>query len=146
MARNFDITSANATISLVCSLYPAGMDFENFASNGGWAQELIQQLEAIMGSDGQIAFGVTPSIKNASFMFQANSPTIPKLNNVVQTQDVTKQPVICQMTVNLPSIGSSIIMQNGAITNASYLPNAERVLQPSQYDFAFESMNINPIS
>lgn len=146
MARNFSITSANANITLICALFPAGLKFENFAVDNAASQELIQQLEARMGVDGYISFGYTPSPKPISFQFQPNSETVSRLDFLVQSQDLAKEAIVCQLAIELPSLKKIVTLTNGACTNNKLLPNVVKVLDPMQYDFVFESANVVPMA
>lgn len=146
MARNFSITSANATIRLVCALFPAGLKFENFSVDSAASQELIQQLEARMGVDGYLSFGYTPNPKPISFHFQPNSPTVDRLDYLVQSQDLEKEAIICQIVIELKSLKKIVTLTNGACTNNKLLPNVVKVLDPMQYDFVFESVNVAPMA
>lgn len=146
MARKFSITSANASVQLVNALFPAGLKFENFAVDNGWTQELIKQIEAHMGIDGYISFGYTPSPKPISFHFQPNSATVDRLDYLVQTQDMAREAIVCQIVITLTSIKKIVTLTNGACTTNKLLPNAARVLEPMQYDFVFESGNVVPMA
>ncbi len=146
MARKFSITSANANAQLVNSLFPAGLKFENFAVDNAWTQELIQQIEARMGVDGYISFGYTPSPKPISFQFQPNSPTVDRLDYLVQTQDLMQEAIVSQLVINLKSIKKIVTLTNGACVTNKLLPNGAKVLEPMQYDFIFESVNVAPMA
>lgn len=145
MARNFNITSANAKVILSCALFPAGLQFENFSVDTMWTQDLVQQLEARMSADGKLSFGYTPNPKPISFQFQPNSATVDSLDYLVQTQDLSQAPVVCQMVIELKSLGKAITLQNGACVSNKLLPNGVKVLDPMQYDFSFEAANVVPL-
>lgn len=146
MARKFSITSANSNAQLVNSLFPAGLKFENFAVDNAWTQELIQQIEARMGVDGYISFGYTPSPKPISFQFQPNSPTVDRLDYLVQIQDLMQEAIVSQLVINLKSIKKIVTLTNGACVTNKLLPNGAKVLEPMQYDFIFESVNVAPMA
>jgi hypothetical protein len=146
MARKFSITSANTNAQLVNSLFPAGLKFENFAVDNAWTQELIQQIEARMGVDGYISFGYTPSPKPISFQFQPNSPTVDRLDYLVQIQDLMQEAIVSQLVINLKSIKKIVTLTNGACVTNKLLPNGAKVLEPMQYDFIFESVNVAPMA
>lgn len=146
MARKFSITSANTNAQLVNSLFPAGLKFENFAVDNAWTQELIQQIEARMGVDGYISFGYTPSPKPISFQFQPNSPTVDRLDYLVQTQDLMQEAIVSQLVINLKSIKKIVTLTNGACVTNKLLPNGAKVLEPMPYDFIFESVNVAPMA
>lgn len=145
MGRNFSITSANAKITLACALFPAGLSFENFAVDNAASQELIQQLEARMGVDGYISFGYTPNPKPLSVQFSPNSPTVDRLDYLVESQDLAREAIICNLVIELPSLKKRIILNNGACTNNKLMPNVVKVLDPMQYDFVFESAVVSPM-
>lgn len=146
MARKFSITSANASAQLVNVLFPAGLKFENFAVDNAWTQELIQQIEARMGVDGLISFGYTPSPKPISFQFQPNSATVDRLDYLVQAQDMAREAIVCQLVITLKSIKKVVTLTNGACVTNKLLPNGAKVLEPMQYDFVFESVNVAPMA
>lgn len=145
MSRKFSITSANAKMTLFCALFPAGLNFENFAVGNAWTQELIQQLEARMGVDGMISFGYTPQVKTLQVTLSPNSATVDRMDYLVQSQDLAQDAVICQMSIELKALKKRIVLQNGACTNSKLLADGQAVLEPQQYNFAFESVNVSPI-
>ena len=70
-----DITSANASVYLFASLFPAGLKFENFSADSAWASENYETVEHRIGVDGHMAAGYTPVEKTITFTLEANSPT-----------------------------------------------------------------------
>mgnify|MGYP003299614043 CR=1 FL=1 len=142
---NRDITSANASATLVLDLFPAGVKLEQFSADGAWSQDNYSVLETRMGVDGYMAAGYTPVEKEVTFHFQANSPSIEKLNLIWQTMETTKTALWCNITITVPSIKMRYICANGVLMNYKMLPNAEKVLEPIDATFRFESVTAVPM-
>lgn len=142
---NRDITSANASATLVLDLFPAGVKLEQFSADGAWAQDNYSILETRMGVDGYMAAGYTPVEKEVTFHFQANSPTIEKLNLIWQTMETTKTALWCNITITVPSIKMTYVCANGVLMNYKMIPNAEKVLEPIDATFRFESVTAVPL-
>lgn len=143
--RKFSITSSNSKITLYNALFPAGLNFENFAVGSAWTQELVQQLEARMGVDGLISFGYTPQVKTLNVTLSPNSSTVDRLDSLIQAQDLAQDAIVSQISIELKAIKKRIVLQNGACTNSKLLPDGQSVLEPQQYNFAFESVNVVPL-
>lgn len=142
---NRDITSANASATLVLDLFPAGVKLEQFSADGAWSQDNYSILETRMGVDGYMAAGYTPVEKEVTFHFQANSPSIEKLNLIWQTMETTKIALWCNITIVVPSIKMTYVCANGVLMNYKMLPNASKVLEPVDATFRFESITAVPL-
>lgn len=140
-----DITSANAKATLVLDLFPAGVKLEQFSADGAWSHDGYSILETRMGVDGYMAAGYTPVEKEVTFHFQANSPSIEKLNLIWQTMETTKTALWCNLTITVPSIKMTYVCANGVLMNYKMLPNAEKVLEPVDATFRFESITAAPL-
>lgn len=140
-----DITSANASATLILDLFPAGVKLEQFSADGAWSQDGYSVLETRMGVDGKMVAGYTPVEKEITFHFQANSPTIEKLNLIWQTMESTKTALWCNITITVPSINMTYVCANGVLMNYKMIPNAEKVLEPVDATFRFESVTALPL-
>lgn len=140
-----DITSANASATLAVNLFPAGVKLENFSAEGAWSQDSYEVLETRMGVDGKMVAGYTPVEKEISFHFQPNSPTIEKLNLIWQTMEVSKTALWCEIIITVPSIKMRYICANGVLMSYKMVPNAQRVLEPIDATFRFESITAVPL-
>lgn len=141
-----DITSANASATLILDLFPAGVALEQFSADGAWSQDGYAVLETRMGVDGKMAAGYTPVEKEVTFHFMPNSPTISKLNLIWQTMETTKTALWCNIIITVPSIGMTYTCANGVLMNYKMLPNAEKVLEPIDATFRFESITAVPLT
>ena len=140
-----DITSANSSAYLYASLFPAGLKFENFSADGAWTSDSYETVEHRMGVDGHMVAGYTPVEKNVTFTFEANSPTLDGLDLLLQTTEVSKTPIFCQLVITLPSIKKTFTLANCVLTSFKLLPNAERVLAPREATFVCESITSLPL-
>lgn len=139
---NRDITSANSKVTLTCALIPAGLQFHGYAADNAWTSEVVTSIESRMGADGKASFGYTPVMKNVTFHFSPDSDTIERLGYINQVQDTTMTPQICQMVIEVPSLGKTIFLKNGCMTGSTFFPSATKVLEPQDVTFNFESVNI----
>lgn len=140
-----DITSANASVYLFASLFPAGLKFENFSADSAWASENYETVEHRMGVDGHMAAGYTPVEKTITFTLEANSPTLDGLDLLLQTTEVSKTPIFGQMVITLPSLKRTFTLVNCILTSFKLLPNADRVLAPREATFVCESITSLPL-
>ena len=135
-----DITSATAKVKLFCALTPAGLSFERYAADSAWSKETNKVIESRMGIDGKISFGYTPSVKTVNFVFQPDSPTLERLAYIIQTQNTTMKPIVCQVLIDLGSIERSFYLVNACITTGDILPAGGRVLEPVTISLSYESI------
>lgn len=140
-----DITSANASATLIVNLFPAGVSLEQFSADGAWSQEGYSVLETRMGVDGKMVAGYTPVEKEITFHFQPNSPTIEKLNLIWQTMETSKTALWCNITITVPSTKMTYVCANGVLMSYKMIPNAEKVLEPIDATFRFESITALPL-
>lgn len=135
-----DITSATAKVKLFCALTPAGLSFEEYSADSQWSKDANTVIESRMGVDGKISFGYTPTVKRTNFVFQPNSPTLERLAYIIQTQNTTMKPIVCQLLIDLGSIDRSFYLVNACITTGDILPNGGRVLEPVTITVDYESI------
>jgi len=135
-----DITSANSSAYFYASLFPAGLKFENFSTDGAWSQDNYTTVEHRMGVDGKMAAGYTPVEKEITFMFEANSPSLDGLDLLWQTTEVSQTPIFGQIVITCPSIGKTFTLVNCILTGYKLIPNAEKVLGTREALFACESI------
>lgn len=140
-----DITSANASATLILDLFPAGVKLEHFSADGAWSQDQYQVLETRMGVDGHMVAGYTPVEKNVTFHFQPNSPSIEKLNLIWQTMETSRSPLWCNIIITVPSIKTTYVCANGVLMDYKMISNAAKVLEPIDATFRFESVTAIPL-
>lgn len=141
MADN-NITSANSVATLSCSVIPAGLKFEGYAVNAMWTKDNEETIEARMGADGKASFGWIPAIKQITFHFSPDSPTVDRLRFLSMTQEALRNPVPLQLVITLPAIGKTATFTNGRMRTNLTIPTAQSVLEPQDVTFVFESCTV----
>lgn len=140
-----DITSANSSAYLYGILFPAGLKFENFSTDGAWSSDNYETVEHRMGVDGHMAAGYTPVEKDITFTFEANSPSLDGLDLLWQTTEVSKTPMFGSIVITCPSINKTFTLVNCILTSYKLIPNAEKVLAPREATFTCESITSMPL-
>lgn len=140
-----DITSANSVAYMYLDIFPAGIKFEQYSADGAWSSDTYSVLETRMGVDGKMSAGYTPVEKEVTFTFQANSPTLDKLDIVWQTMEVSKTPLFAQLSIKIPSIKKEFVLANAVMMNYKLLPDAQKVLEPIDVTFRCESITSVPL-
>lgn len=138
------ITSANAEVTLINELFPAGLKFEKFSTDNAWSTETVEQIVSQMGVDGHLSHGYVCNPVPVTFTFSPDSDTAGRLDYMAAAQDVSKGVILCQMVIKLKSLGKTITLMNGALNNGQKLPAGERVLGNVPYTFTFESAVPSP--
>ena len=140
-----DITSANSSAYLYTGLFPAGLRFENFSTDGSWNQDNYEIIEHRMGVDGKMAAGYTPIEKEITFTFEANSPSLDGLDLLWQTMEVSRTPIFGDIVIICPSIGKTYTLTNCILTGYKLIPNAEKVLAPREAAFTCEDITVSSL-
>lgn len=135
-----DITSANATLSLQCSLFNATL--QQFSADTMYEGEDDQVAETRMGVDGKMVAGQTPNIKAVTIHLEASSPSVEYLNLLKQSMEKNRKIYECTLVISLPSIGKRITYSNGVLQSAKDLPDGKKVLDPTSWTFHFEDKSV----
>lgn len=90
-----DITSANATLSLQCSLFYANL--QQFSADTMYEGEDDQVAETRMGVDGKMVAGQTPNIKAVTIHLEASSPSVEYLNLLKQSMEKNRKIYECTL-------------------------------------------------
>lgn len=141
-----DITSAN--IELIFSaeeICPNGVVVQQFSADQMYSSEDEQFAETRMGVDGFMAAGHTPNIKTLTLSLEASSPLYETFKNLAMAQTRNRRPYNCTIVARVPSIGQVFTWSEGVLHNATWVPNASRVLDPTQWTFHFERLDVSTI-
>lgn len=141
-----DITSAN--IELVFSaeeICPNGITVQQFSADQMYSSEDEQFAETRMGVDGYMAAGQTPNIKTLTISLEASSPLYETFKNLAMAQTKNRRPYNCTIVARVPSIGQVFTWSEGVLHNATWIPNAARVLDPTQWTFHFQNLDVSTI-
>ncbi len=143
---DMDITSANAKVILtVTNLYPSGVEIQNFATDGSWAVDDAVVAEARMGVDGHLAAGYTPTPRTVTLTLEANSPSLAVMRNIIESMQLNKCIYECSMQITIPSQAKEFRLAKGVLLQGHAIPDGKKVLDPTTWQFVFESCKTSSI-
>lgn len=137
---SMDITSANAVVSLQCSLFSTTL--QQFAADTSFEGEDDQVAETRMGIDGQMVAGQVPNIKAVTIHLEPSSPSLQFLTLLKQAMETNRTVYEVNMVISLPSIGKRITYSHGVLQSAKDLPDGKKVLDPTSWTFHFQSKSV----
>jgi hypothetical protein len=137
---NMDITSANAVVSLSCSLFSTTL--QQFSADTSFEGEDDQVAETRMGVDGMMVAGQVPNIKSVTIHLEASSPSIQFLTLLKQAMETNRTIYECSMVIMIPSIGKRITYSKGVLQSAKDLPDGKKVLDPTSWTFHFQDKSV----
>jgi len=139
MAKNFDITSANAeAILTVEEIYPGGITLQMFGTDQAVSMESIEIAETRKGVDGRMVAGYTPVIYPVTITLEAASPSYQSLALLHEATARNKKPYRCNLVVTVPSIGAVFTWSGGTLKSGTPAPPLKKVLDPTTWVFDFE--------
>lgn len=140
------ITAADASVYLtVRNFFPVPQKIEGFAMDDSVATENVQEVEAQMGVDGKLSFGYTPQPSPMVVTLQADSPSMPFFDTVINAQKAGRTVYIFDGLIQYPGPGTKTTMTKGAITEHTPASSAKKVLQPRTFKITFESTITVPV-
>lgn len=143
---NMDITSANAEAVLSADeIFPNGITLQQFSTDQSFAPESQQLAETRMGVDGFLAAGQTPNIKVVTISLEASSPSYESLRNLAMAMETNRKVYRCTLVVRIPSIGMVYTWSIGVLQNATWIPAGKKVLDPTQWTFHFQKLEVSTV-
>ena len=137
---SMDITSANAVVSLQCSLFSTTL--QQFAADTSFEGEDDQVAETRIGIDGQMVAGQVPTIKAVTIHLEASSPSVQFLTLLKQAMETNHTVYEVNMVISLPSIGKRITYSHGVLQSAKDLPDGKKILDPTTWTFHFQNKSV----
>jgi len=137
---SMDITSANAVVSLQCSLFSTTL--QQFAADTSFEGEDDQVAETRIGIDGQMVAGQVPTIKAVTIHLEASSPSLQFLTLLKQAMETNHTVYEVNMVISLPSIGKRITYSHGVLQSAKDLPDGKKILDPTTWTFHFQNKSV----
>lgn len=138
-----DITSANATLILIVdSLFPAGVELQQFATDQSYSQDELAIAETRMGVDGNFVAGWVPSVKPVTVMLEATSPSYTAMATLYQACEMRRGIYQCSLVATVPSIHQVFTWSNGVLKSGTPVPSAKKVLDPTTWKFEFAALSI----
>jgi hypothetical protein len=135
------ITSANSTFVLnIPGVFPVPLPIQGYAADDAFTVEPFDTAEALVGVDGKLSAGYTPTPKKLTVMLQADSPSLEVFDAWLGAMESAREVFFAEATIVLPAISKTYNLRKGVLTNAVKLPPNKKVLQPVQYTITFESI------
>jgi hypothetical protein len=142
----FNITSANAKVILsVENLYPTGVQLENFSTDNSFALDDQTIAETHMSVDGRMTAGYKPTPSVVTITLDAGSPSYEAMINIFNTSKLNMTVMKCDMQITVPSLGKDFHLKKGVMTQGHPLPDGEKVLGNTTWQFTFESCETSSI-
>ena len=139
---NSTITSANSVFTLVVAgLFPAPVQLKGYASDKAFTTEAVDMAEVQMGVDGRMTAGFVPNPVKQTITLQADSPSKDIFTAMIQAMKTAREVFYISGSIALPSTGESFTLTRGILTNAKQIPDAQKVLQPMDFQITWESVN-----
>ena len=139
---NSTITSANSVFTLVVAgLFPAPVQLKGYASDKAFTTEAVDLAEVQMGVDGRMTAGFVPNPVKQTITLQADSPSKDIFTAVIQAMKTAREVFYISGSISLPSTGESFALTRGILTNAKQIPDAQKVLQPMDFQITWESVS-----
>lgn len=136
------ITSANSVFTLVVpGLFPAPVQLHGYATDKAFVTEAIDLAEVQMGVDGRMTAGYTPNPVKQTVTLQADSPSRDFFTALIQATKTAREVFFLSGSITLPATGESFSMTRGILTNGKQIPDAQKVLQPVDFQITWESVN-----
>ena len=140
------ITSANSVFLLgFGSLFPVPQKMEGYSSDDAFMVDAVEAAQVLMGVDGKMSAGYVPNPKVQTITFQADSPSIAKLEFLIAAQNQARDIIKLSGTLALPSVGKSYAFINGVLTEYKPLPDAKKLLQPVSYKITWQTIEVSAI-
>ena len=139
---NSTITSANSVFTLVVAgLFPAPVQLRGYASDKAFTTEAVDLAEVQMGVDGRMTAGFVPNPVKQTITLQADSPSKDIFTAVIQAMKTAREVFYISGSISLPSTGESFALTRGILTNAKQIPDAQKVLQPMDFQITWERID-----
>lgn len=143
---NMDITSANAVAVLSADeIFPNGITLQQFSTDQSFAPESQQLAETRMGVDGFLVAGQTPSIKVVTISLEASSPAYESLCNLAMAMETNHKIYRCTLVIRMTSIERVYTWSVGVLHDTTWVPGAKKVLDPTQWTFHFQKLEVSTV-
>ena len=141
------LTSANSVLQLtVPGLYDTPQELQGYAADDIFSVGQVSSAETAMGLDGILSAGWIPQIKAMTIMLQANSQSIPIMDQWIDAQEQAREVFPCTLTVSVSGVNVVYNCTNGFLTSQTLLPDAKKILQPRSFVLSFGSIQGQPIA
>jgi hypothetical protein len=140
-----DITSANAVFMLgIATIFPVPQKLTKFGADAMWATDDIESAEIGKGADGNMYAGYTPYNTPQTITLMPDSPSMTLFEQWLAAQNANMTIYAAFATLAIPSIGKKWTMTNGLLGRIRSIPNAQKVLQGSEFQIVWDNVSPAP--
>lgn len=140
------ITSANAEYSLsVSGLFPVPQVLQGYAADDGFTSEAVVNAETVMGLDGHLSGGFVFNPVKQTITIMPDSPSLLVFQQWANQQYGTREVIIGNASIAIPSIGQTYVLTRGFLTSYMPIPDVKKILQPVKFEITWGSVVGAPI-
>jgi hypothetical protein len=144
MAKDTTITSANSVFTIIVpGLFPAPVQMYGYAVDKAFMVAAADVSETMMGVDGRMSAGFTPTVKEITISLQADSPSRFIFTTMEQAMQTSREIFFITAEIVLPATNEKYSLIRGVLKNAQKFPAAQKVLQPMDFVTHWESINVS---
>lgn len=140
------ITSANSTFMLgAAGLFNVPVKIQGYAADDAFATEEVEFMEKYIGVDGKLSGGYTPYIVPLDFTLSADSASNAIMDAIIQAEKATKEKIILNATILIPSIGFIYAFTTGMLDKGPVMPSSGKALKPRKFSLSFQDCSPAPL-
>lgn len=141
MANRATITSANSVLMLaIAGIAPVPQKIEGFSTDAAWDFDDIENVEIVMGIDGNMSAGFVHVAKPMMITIMPNSVSASLFDLWYTAQETASEIFYCDGTALYPATGKKYAMTKGVLSRTKVAPGVKKTLQPVEYRITFESV------
>lgn len=140
------ITAANAVFMLgAASLFNVPVQMQGYAADDAFATDEVEFMEKYIGVDGKLSAGFIPYIVMLDFTLSPDSVSNKIMDTIITTEKVTREKLVLNATIMIPSIGLIFAFTHGYLDKGSVMPSAGKILKPRKFSLAFQDLSPAPV-
>jgi hypothetical protein len=133
------ITSANSSLALaVVPVFPAPQLIQGYATDDAFTSEAQEQVETLMGVDGNLSAGFVFNPVKLTLALQADSLSNDLFEAWRAYHLLTKEVAVASATLIIPGIKKKYVFSKGFLTSMAPAPDGKKILQPRHYQITWE--------
>lgn len=136
------ITSANSIFTLTAgSVFPVPQQLSGYAVDSAFAADALVLAETRVGVDGRLSAGYTPTSTKMTVSLAADSPSRAIFMAITQFVKTQREVIFLAAHITLPATGEVFTCNRGVLTVSKQMPDAKKVLEATEYEIVFESVD-----
>ena len=140
------LTSANSVLMLgVKNLFNIPVKIEGFATDDMFSIADADTAEIVMGCDGKLSAGFTPTPRVLEITLQADSASNDFFDALITAEATAREKYELSGTMLLSGTNRLYAMTRGFMGKISPMPGAKKTLQSRKYEITFQSISVAPV-